>query len=66
MSLSIAASEGVNELRPPVGGELSSVAARTVKIPEVTLTVLTNRRRNRRFGHDQESARARSGLHSKR
>ena len=40
MSLSIAASEGVNELHPPVVGELSSVAARTVKIPEITLTVL--------------------------
>ena len=40
MSLSIAASEGINELHHPVVGELSSVAARTVKIPEVTLTLL--------------------------
>ena len=40
MSLSIEASEGANELHPPVVGELSSVAARTVKIPEITLTVL--------------------------
>ena len=39
MSLSIAASEGVNELHPPVGGELSSVAARTVKIPETKITL---------------------------
>ena len=40
MSLSIAASEGVNELHPPVDGDLSSVAARTVKIPEIKLTIL--------------------------
>ena len=39
MSLSIAASEGVNELHPSVGGDLSSVAVRTVKIPEIKITV---------------------------